>query len=87
MSDRQKFIDKAEEKKRLSKVSKAEKENLTLAYKTLFNSPAGKLVLEDLEKKFRYGKSVFVADNERINIYAQGAQSVIIDIHNKMQEK
>mgnify|MGYP001107032370 CR=1 FL=1 len=86
MSDRQKFIDAAEEKERLTKVTKTEKETLLAAYKTVFRSELGKLVLEDLKKKYRHGKTVFVADNERINIFAQGAQGVVNEIINKLEK-
>ena len=86
MSDREKAIAQAKEKKRLKDMSDNEKRILSQAYSTAFASVHGKIVLEDLERRYRYGQSVFTADSERVNIYAQGAQSVIINIKNKIKE-
>jgi len=55
-------------------------EQLRINYRELFNSPEGKIILEDLGKRFSMNGTTFVPDSNE-TIYREGQRSVLLLIH------
>jgi len=64
-------------------VKNEEREKIVSAYRQVFNSPAGKMVLEDLEKSF--GGNTF-DDNINKSFYKQGQRGVILAIKTTIED-
>ena len=58
-------------------------EQLRINYRELFNSPEGKVILEDLGKRFSMHGTTFVPDSNE-TIYREGQRSVLLLIHGMM---
>ena len=74
--------------KKTAQQEKAEKaKQLTNAYKAIFSTDQGRLVLADLEKNNFYHQSCFTPQSERITSFSLGQQAVILQIHNQINKK
>lgn len=56
-------------------------------FPAFFTSPEGRLILKEIEKHCDYAQDVFSIDNERVNAYNQGRQSVAIWINKVIKEQ
>ena len=52
-------------------------EDLKKNYKELFSTPEGRIVLEDLEKRFSFQTTTFVPNSDE-TIFREGQRSVVI---------
>ena len=60
---------------------------LELAYKQVFNSEEGKLVLEDLKKRCSFYTTSHIKGDSHESAFLEGTRSVILFINNMLNRK
>lgn len=62
-------------------------EQIKLMYGDVFTSEAGKKVLEDLEARFNWRISSYVAGDANATAFEEGKRAVLLHIHNMLEEE
>ena len=60
---------------------------LELAYKQVFNSEEGKIVLEDLKKRCNFYTTSHIKGDSHESAFLEGTRSVILFINNMLNRK
>jgi len=60
---------------------------LTIDYKTTFNSESGQRVLEDLKKRCSFTTTTHVKGDSHESAYLEGARSTVLFINNMLNKK
>ena len=62
-------------------------ESLLGAYRFVFNTDEGKVVLEDLETRFHLSASTFERGDPHFSAFLEGQRSVVLTIKKMMEER
>ncbi len=62
-------------------------ESLLGAYRLVFNTDEGKVVLEDLERRFHLAASTFERGDPHFSAFLEGQRSVVLTIKKMMEER
>lgn len=62
-------------------------ESLLGAYRLVFNTDEGKVVLEDLERRFHLSASTFERGDPHFSAFLEGQRSVVLTIKKMMEER
>lgn len=62
-------------------------ESLLGAYRLVFNTDEGKVVLEDLERRFHLSASTFERGDPHYSAFLEGQRSVVLTIKKMMEER
>jgi len=62
-------------------------EELKLAYRRTFNTPDGKIVLDDLQKRFSFGATTFVSGDPHASAFNEGQRAAVLLIARMLSEE
>lgn len=62
-------------------------EELIAAYRQVFNTPEGTVVLHDLKKRFHLSVTTFERGDPHYSAFLEGQRSVVLMIDNMMEQR